>query len=57
MKNPTSNKSLFVNLVCGSSYIDASEWVNLDYSTSSPIVQRADILGTLPFEDGTVDVV
>ena len=57
MKNPTSNNSLFVNLACGSSYVEAHGWINLDYNTSSPAVQRANILGTLPFEDGTVDVV
>ena len=58
MKKSISNNFLFVNLACGSSYIEAPEWVNLDYSTSSPAVQRANIFGTaLPFEDGTVDVV
>ena len=57
MKKSISNNILFVNLACGSSYIDAPEWVNLDYSTSNPAVQRANILGTLPFEDGMVDVV
>jgi predicted SAM-dependent methyltransferase len=57
MKKSKSNKYLFVNLACGSSYIDAPEWVNLDYSTSNPAVHRANILGTLPFEDGMVDVV
>jgi hypothetical protein len=57
MKKSISDKSLFVNLACGSSYIDDPEWVNLDYSTLNPQVQRANILGTLPFKDETVDAV
>jgi len=57
MRKPISNKSLFVNLACGSSYIETPEWVNLDYIATNPVVRKANILATLPFEDGTVDVI
>ncbi|MBP1762839.1 MAG: methyltransferase protein [Firmicutes bacterium] len=57
MKEPVSDKMLLVNLACGGSYIDAPEWINLDYSTANTAVRKANILGTLPFENGTVDVV
>jgi len=57
MKKSISGDSLFVNLACGNSYIEASEWVNLDYGISNTAVRRINILGTLPFEDRTVDVI
>jgi predicted SAM-dependent methyltransferase len=57
MRKSIPNNSLFVNLACGSSYIEAPEWVNLDYIATNSAVRRANILATLPFEDGTVDVI
>ena len=57
MKKSISNNFIFVNLACGGSYIETPEWVNLDYSTSSPAVQRANILDPLPFGDGAVDMI
>lgn len=57
MKKPVAKKTLFVNIACGGSYIEAPEWINLDYRTTSTAVRRTNILGPLPFEDGTVDVI
>ena len=46
-----------VNLACGSVYLTDTAWLNLDYASSSPAVQRANLLGRLPLADATADLV
>ena len=46
-----------INLGCGPVYLTDSEWVNLDYAELGPGVQKADLLGHLPFDDGVADLV
>ena len=46
-----------VNLACGSVYVTGTSWLNLDYASSSPAVQRANLLGRLPLADATADLV
>ena len=46
-----------INLGCGPVFVDSPEWVNLDYSPSSPAVRKANLLGRLPLEDATASVV
>jgi len=50
-------KKRFVNLACGSSYVRDTEWTNLDYVPSDQSVRQADLLGKLPFDNETVDVI
>ena len=46
-----------INLACGSVYITDADWLNLDYVSSGPEVQRADLLRHLPLEDASADLV
>ena len=46
-----------VNLACGGVYVTAPTWLNLDYASNSPAVQRANLLGRLPLADATADLV
>ncbi|PRM94615.1 methyltransferase type 11 [Aliarcobacter cryaerophilus] len=44
-----------VNLGCGSRY--HSDWINLDFKSSSEYVMKYDLHTSLPFEDESIDVV
>lgn len=46
-----------VNLACGGIYVNHSDWINLDYSPIGDGVIQADLLGTLPFKQGSVSLV
>jgi SAM-dependent methyltransferase len=46
-----------VNLACGSVYIKQSDWINLDYQPMGDGVIKSDLLGTLPFKQGSVSLV
>ena len=46
-----------VNLACGGVYVTDADWFNLDYASSSPAVQRANLLGRLPLEDAAAELV
>lgn len=46
---------LFVNIACGDTYV--AGWRNLDYAPHSRLVQRANLLERLPFNDSEADVV
>ncbi|CAK6687488.1 class I SAM-dependent methyltransferase [Synechococcus sp. CBW1107] len=46
-----------VNLACGEVYVCHSDWLNLDYVSTSAAVQRANLLGSLPLEDCSADLV
>lgn len=46
-----------VNLACGCVFVIDTAWLNLDYASSSPAVHRANLLGRLPLEDATADLV
>jgi len=43
-----------VNIACGINYIE--DWINLDHIPVSPAIKKANLLGRLPFEDNSVDV-
>lgn len=49
--------TLFVNLACGSTYVDEAGWLNLDFTPASSKVRKANLLGRLPVADGTADAV
>ena len=46
----------YLNIACGSSFIDETNWVNLDYKSSKG-VKRANLLNKLPFPDLTFDAI
>ena len=46
-----------INLACGSVFVTDTSWRNLHYASSSPAVQRANLLGHLPFEDSAAELV
>lgn len=46
----------YLNIACGSNFIDETNWVNLDYKSSKG-VQRANLLNKLPFPDLTFDAI
>jgi len=48
-------KNQYVNIACGDVYID--DWLNFDYYPHSVHVEKANLLGSLPVNDCTVDVV
>ncbi len=48
---------LNINLGCGPVFVDSPEWINLDYSPSSPVVRKAKLLGRLPLEDAVTSAV
>ena len=48
---------LKINLACGSVFVSGHNWLNLDYGSSSPAVQQANILSRLPICDNSADLV
>lgn len=48
---------LNLNLACGNSYVANSDWINLDYVSSSPYVRQANLLETLPFDSNSISLV
>jgi len=44
----------FVNIACGSTYIQG--WYNFDYAPVSSVVSKVNLLGRLPLNDASVDV-
>tara|TARA_B100000900_G_scaffold401425_1_gene406100 strand:- start:2426 stop:3259 length:834 start_codon:yes stop_codon:yes gene_type:complete len=47
----------FLNVACGDTFIEDDSWINIDFTSHSPIVKKANILDGLPYEDNTFDVV
>ncbi|MFB1489907.1 MULTISPECIES: methyltransferase domain-containing protein [unclassified Thiocapsa] len=47
----------YVNLACGSTFVEGDPWINLDYAPSSVMVQSADLLAPLPFANDSVAVI
>jgi predicted SAM-dependent methyltransferase len=41
-------KGSFINLACGSAYVDSPDWINFDFAASSPAVTQANLLQPLP---------
>ena len=47
----------YLNIACGNIYIKDKNWTNIDFTTNSPDVIKADLLKGLPFDNQTFDVV
>jgi predicted SAM-dependent methyltransferase len=50
-------KSSYINLACGSVFLENSNWINLDYVSSSKSVQKTNLLQRLPLEQETAELV
>lgn len=50
-------KSNYINLACGPIFIENSNWINLDYISSSKSVKKVNLLQRLPFNQGTAELV
>lgn len=46
-----------VNLACGNTFVQGDGWINLDFAPSTPAVQKANLLGRLPFDNDSVSIV
>tara|TARA_Y200000002_G_C22678453_1_gene663057 strand:- start:2189 stop:3010 length:822 start_codon:yes stop_codon:yes gene_type:complete len=47
----------YLNIACGNIYITDNKWTNIDFTTNSPDIKKADLLKGLPFKDKSFDVV
>lgn len=50
-------KSSYINLACGPVFLENSNWINLDYVSSSKAVQKANLLEKLPVKQETAELV
>ena len=50
-------KHCYINLACGSVFLDNSNWINFDYSSSSKAVKKANLLKRLPLKREIADLV
>jgi predicted SAM-dependent methyltransferase len=50
-------KHLYINLACGSVFLDNSNWINFDYASSSKAVKKANLLKRLPLKREIADLV
>jgi hypothetical protein len=46
-----------INLGCGPVFVEGPEWINLDFTASSPAVRQANLLGRLPLESDAAQLV
>ena len=47
----------FLNIACGDKFIEDSSWTNVDFTSHSPSIKKANILDGLPYDDNSFDVV
>jgi SAM-dependent methyltransferase len=47
----------FLNLACGDTFINSSEWVNVDFNSTYDQVLKVNLLTDLPFRDSSFDLV
>ncbi len=47
----------FLNVACGDTFIEDDTWINVDFTSHSPSIKKANILDGLPYEDNSFDVV
>ncbi|MDZ7760076.1 MAG: methyltransferase domain-containing protein [Desulfovermiculus sp.] len=51
------SKLFCVNLACGSIYLENRNWINMDFNCHSKSVKKVNLLGRLPLQDESVNVV
>jgi len=47
----------FLNVACGGTFIQNNSWTNIDFTSHSPSIKKADILNGLPYKDNSFDVI
>ena len=47
----------YLNIACGSTFINDDVWTNIDFTSNSPRIKKADILNGMPFKDNEFDVI
>ena len=47
----------FLNIACGDTFVEDEYWTNIDFTSHSPKIKKANILNGLPYKDNTFDVV
>lgn len=47
----------FLNIACGDTFVEDEFWTNIDFTSHSPKIKKANILNGLPYKDNTFDVV
>ena len=47
----------YLNIACGNVFIEDNEWTNIDFTTHSPHIRKANLLVGLPFKENTFDVI
>ena len=47
----------YLNIACGSTFINDGVWTNIDFTSNSPSIKKADILNGMPFKDNQFDVI
>jgi predicted SAM-dependent methyltransferase len=50
-------KPCYINLACSSFFLENSNWINFDYTSSSKAVKKVNLLKRLPLEKETADLV
>ena len=48
---------MYINLGCGSVFVDDNKWTNLDYNSSTKAVKESDLLKHLPFSEETAQLI
>ena len=48
---------MFVNIACGTVYVDSPNWRNFDYAPVASSIKKANLLSRLTIDDASVDVV
>lgn len=47
----------YLNIACGKTFIDNEDWINIDFTTNTPSIKKANLFKGLSFRDNSFDVV
>ena len=47
----------YINLGCGTVFIDSPQWINLDFDSSNKAIRKANLLNTLPLKENSASVI
>ncbi len=52
-----TNEAIYVNLACGTVYINNEQWLNFDFNAQSDFIKKVNLLGKLPLDTQSVSAV